>query len=104
MSESLCRLDELVEGVPRRFVVGDVALAVVRLGDSVYAIGDRCSHADVSLSGGEVDSDDLTVECPQHGSTFSLETGEVLSLPATRPVPRYDVVVDGNAVSVEVGP
>jgi 3-phenylpropionate/trans-cinnamate dioxygenase ferredoxin subunit len=98
----LCALDELEPGTARRFDVGALRIAVVRIGDDVYAIGDRCSHADVSLSEGEVLTDEYEIECWKHGSTFDLKTGEPQSLPATKPVPVYDVrVVDGD-VEVEV--
>jgi 3-phenylpropionate/trans-cinnamate dioxygenase ferredoxin subunit len=71
----------------------------VRIGDRVYAIGDTCSHAEISLSEGEVICDTLELECWKHGSAFSLETGEPQTLPATQPVPVYDVaVVDGEIV------
>lgn len=99
----LCALDELDDGGVRRFDIGDRALAVVRLGDAVYALGDRCSHQDVSLSGGEVDDDEATLECPKHGSAFDLETGDALALPATRPVPTYEVAVVDGEVLVTVG-
>lgn len=103
-AERLCALDELADGEARRFDVGDRRLAVVRLGDRVYAIGDRCTHADVSLSDGEVDPGECTLECPKHGSAFSLVTGEALSLPATRPSPVYRVtVVDGDVVLSDEG-
>jgi 3-phenylpropionate/trans-cinnamate dioxygenase ferredoxin subunit len=99
--QRLCPLDELPPGTARRFVVSGRAVAVVRIGDDVYAIGDRCSHANVSLSEGEIHEDDRTVECWKHGSEFSLETGAALTLPATRPVPTYDVrVEDGDIVVV----
>ena len=55
----------------------------------VYAIGDVCSHANVSLSEGEVWCDERELECPKHGSTFSLDTGEPVTLPATQPVPVF---------------
>src|SRR5689334_1927774 len=90
-------LDDLKPGSVRRVVVGDVAVAVVRIEDDVYAIGDVCSHANVSLSEGEVWTDERELECPKHGSTFDLETGEPLTLPATQPVPVYVAeVVDGT--------
>lgn len=92
-------LDELTDGESTRVDIDGRALAVVRLGDQVYVIGDRCSHADVSLSEGEVDADACTIECPKHGSEFDLRSGEPLSLPAVRPVPRYQVaVVDGDVL------
>ena len=91
------RLDEIAEGKPHRIEVDGHVLALVRLGDDVYVIGDRCSHQDISLSEGEVDADERTLECWKHGSAFSLETGEPTSLPATRPVPVYEArVVDGE--------
>ncbi|MFM2071431.1 MAG: hypothetical protein RLZZ623_1694 [Actinomycetota bacterium] len=99
MSTVVCRFDDLVSGSAARFVVGTRAVAVVRIDDRVYAIGDTCSHADVSLSEGEVLCDSLELECWKHGSAFSLETGEPQTLPATQPVPVYVAkVVDGNVV------
>ena len=71
----------------------------MRIGDDVYAIGDTCSHANVSLSEGEVWCDEKEIECWKHGSTFSSLTGEPVTLPATQPVPVYDArVVDGDVV------
>ena len=77
-------------------IVGDLRIAMFRVGDEVYAIGDRCSHAEASLSEGEVW--DLAVECPRHGSEFDLETGRPQSLPATTPVPTYQVEIEDGTV------
>ena len=98
----LCALDELVDGGARRVDVDGRALSVIRIGDDVYVIGDRCSHADVSLSEGEVDVEDCSIECVKHGSFFSLETGEPLSLPALKPVPTFRTTVVGGDVEVEL--
>ncbi|HYX44414.1 MAG TPA: non-heme iron oxygenase ferredoxin subunit [Acidimicrobiales bacterium] len=100
--ERLCRVDDLAPGTARRFDVGRHRIALVRIGDDFYAVGDRCSHADFSLSEGEIWPDELEIECWKHGSTFSLKTGEPQSLPATRPVPVYDVRVEGDDVWVEL--
>lgn len=95
----LCALDDLTDGEASRFEVEGHVLAVVRLGGDVYVIGDTCSHADVSLSEGEVDEGDCTLECPKHGSAFDLTTGAPRSLPAVRSVPRYEAsVVDGDVM------
>jgi 3-phenylpropionate/trans-cinnamate dioxygenase ferredoxin subunit len=96
----LCAVDDLAPGASKRFDLGRHRVALVRIGDSFYAIGDECSHADFSLSDGDVLEDECEIECWKHGSTFSLKTGEPQSLPATRPVPVYDVVVDAGDVSV----
>ena len=87
---AVCAFDDLASGTARKFDVDGMAIAVVRIGDDVYAIGDVCSHANVSLSEGEVFTDEREIECPQHGSTFSLTTGEACTLPATQPVPVFD--------------
>jgi 3-phenylpropionate/trans-cinnamate dioxygenase ferredoxin component len=96
-------LAELEPGTARRIVVGGAPVAVVRIGDDVYAIGDICSHANVSLSEGEVWCDEREIECPKHSSTFSLETGEPRTLPATQPVPVYRTEVDDGSVTIFVG-
>ncbi|MGH9133715.1 MAG: Rieske (2Fe-2S) protein [Ilumatobacteraceae bacterium] len=93
----VCALDELAPGTVRRFEIDGVAVAVVRIDDDVYALGDVCSHANVSLSGGDVWTDERELECPKHGSTFDLATGEPVTLPATQPVPVFEAsVVDGD--------
>ncbi|MDQ6928820.1 MAG: non-heme iron oxygenase ferredoxin subunit [Actinomycetota bacterium] len=98
----LCSRDEVEPGAARRFDVGEHRICLVRIGDDFYAVGDRCSHADFSLAEGEVWPDEREIECWKHGSTFSLETGEPQSLPATRPVPVYAINVEGDDVFVEV--
>ena len=95
----LCRFDELVRSAARRFDVDGHRIAVVRIGDDLYAIGDTCSHAEISLSEGTVWAEECELECWKHGSTFSLRTGEPQTLPATQPVPVYELtVVDGQVL------
>lgn len=101
MSEmKLTTLSALVENVPTRIEVDGKVLAVIRLGERVYAVDDRCSHADYSLSEGEFYEKELEIECPQHGSAFSLLTGEPSSFPATKPVRVYATRVEGDVVWV----
>jgi 3-phenylpropionate/trans-cinnamate dioxygenase ferredoxin subunit len=65
-------------------------------------VGAVCSHAQYYLDEGEVDPELETIECPKHGSTFDLNTGRPKTLPATAPVPVYDVTVEGDDVLIEV--
>ena len=83
-------------------VVDGHKIAVVRLDDDFYAVGDTCTHQNISLSEGEVHADELELECWKHGSSFSLETGEPNSLPATRPVPVFELRRDGDDLWVVV--
>jgi 3-phenylpropionate/trans-cinnamate dioxygenase ferredoxin subunit len=97
---TICRVDEIEPGTARRFDAGPHRIALVRIGDDFYAIGDRCSHADYSLSEGEVLAEEREIECWKHGSTFSLETGQPQTLPATKPVPVFEVEVVQGEVRV----
>lgn len=96
----VCSVGDVAPGTSARFDVAGARLCVVRIGDDWYCVGDECSHEDYSLSDGDVWPDELEVECPKHGSTFSLRTGEPQTLPATRPVPVHAVRVDGDDVLV----
>ena len=78
------------------------AVAVVRTGEQVYAISDLCSHAEVSLSEGEVY--DGTIECWLHGSCFDLRTGAPTNPPATRPIGTFPVRVTDGDVWVAASP
>lgn len=102
MNVRLAALADLPEGKGVRVDALGHRIALFRIGDRVYAIGDLCSHAEASLSEGEVF--DLTVECPRHGSEFDLSTGEAMTLPATRPVPVYDVTIADGAVFADLEP
>lgn len=102
MLERVCSVTDLADGEARRFELGGLAVAVVRIGTDWFAIEDRCSHQDVPLSDGEVLPDTCEIECPKHGSCFSLRTGEVDTLPATKPVAAFVVRIDGADVYVEV--
>jgi 3-phenylpropionate/trans-cinnamate dioxygenase ferredoxin subunit len=93
-------LDKLPRGRGVRVTIGDTRIAMFRIEDDVYAIGDRCSHAEASLAEGELW--DTSVECPRHGSEFDLATGEPHALPATEPVPVYPVSVEDGTVYVEL--
>lgn len=89
-----------IDTLPRdrgiRVTIGEERIAMFRIGNEVFAVGDRCSHAEASLAEGEVFGTE--VECPRHGSEFDLRTGEALSLPATRPVPTYPVSIEEGTV------
>lgn len=98
----LCGRNDLETGQAKRIDLDGHRIAVIRIEDDFYAIGDRCSHADFSLSEGDVYAEDKEVECWKHGSTFSLVTGEPQSLPATTPVPVYKVEVNGDDVMVSL--
>lgn len=87
----LGQLSDFESGVARQVRVEGHVLVVIRIEDDVYVLDDRCSHEDFSLAEGEVDCENLEIECARHGAMFRLKDGEQVSLPATRPVAHYDV-------------
>lgn len=91
----VCALEDLTPGTPALAEIGGRPVAMVRDEDGhVHAVDDTCSHANVSLSEGDVDG--CTIECWLHGSAFDLNTGEPTSLPATEPIAVYAVTVDDD--------
>jgi 3-phenylpropionate/trans-cinnamate dioxygenase ferredoxin subunit len=93
----VCTVDELEVNKAFRVVLDDIPIAVVKdASGTVFAIGDTCTHGDISLSEGFVEDD--TLECWAHGSKFSLRTGKALNLPAFEPVPVFTVDVDAEGV------
>ena len=96
-----CSLAEVpVDGAVRVELGRRSPVAIVRTEEGVFAIRDVCSHADVPLSEGEIDG--TTIECWLHGSRFDLRTGRPTGLPATKPVPVYQTMIDGDDVFVRI--
>lgn len=95
-AEKVCSVSDLTLNQAKKVIVGGVPIAIVldEAGE-VHAIGDTCSHGEISLSEGFVE--DGTLECWAHGSKFELSSGKPLTLPAFEPVPVFVVdVVDGD--------
>lgn len=97
----VARLEDLVDGVVQRLVVGSVRLAVVRDGNAVHAVGDRCTHLGVSLSRGGP-ADGCLITCWLHGSRFDLRTGVPLEPPATAALEVHRVRISPDEDGAEV--
>lgn len=104
MSTRLCALDEVPADAAHRVELDEIDVAVIRVGDEVFAIEDVCSHADFPLSEGEVLSDDggCSIECALHGSRFDLRTGKPSGPPATMPVNVFPVTVADGDVYIDL--
>jgi len=97
----VCSVHDLpAVGALQAQVAGEL-LAIVRdSAGAIHAIDDTCSHANVSLSEGDVE--DGEIECWLHGSRFDLSSGQPTGLPATAPIAVYPVKIDGDDVFVSV--
>ncbi len=91
------------ERMDRKLVVVDEDrhIGLFKLADGYYAVDSWCSHEKASLLIGTVDGHE--VMCPLHGARFDLRTGRHLSMPAVRPVKKYDVKLDGTKILIKVG-
>ena len=88
----------LAEGRPTRVVVDDTPVLLLRAGERIFAIHDRCSHRGCSLSEGEVEGEEIVCAC--HGSRFDLRNGAVRGGPATSAQPSFQVRVEQGRVEV----
>jgi 3-phenylpropionate/trans-cinnamate dioxygenase ferredoxin subunit len=96
----VAKLDEIPDGGIKQVVAHGDVVGLYRVGDSVYAIHDVCTHEETPLSEGEFDTDDMEVECHLHGSRFNVIDGSVRILPATKPVATYPVKIEGDLVLI----
>ncbi|MGH3420733.1 MAG: Rieske (2Fe-2S) protein, partial [Streptosporangiaceae bacterium] len=83
----VARSGQVPEGYVRRFLSGGVELAVARLGGSVYATSNYCTHLDCLLSSGKLVDDGIQCSC--HGSVFDLQSGDPIYPPATMPIKTF---------------
>jgi 3-phenylpropionate/trans-cinnamate dioxygenase ferredoxin subunit len=78
--ESTSRLEADVDGYRVR---------VARVGGTLYAFEDRCTHDDSPFDDAPIE--DCEIICPRHGARFSLQSGEALSPPAYEPLRIFEV-------------
>jgi len=90
--------DELSSGTPKAVVVQDTPVMLLRHGDGLHAIHDRCSHRGCLLSDGKIDGE--VVECVCHGSRFRLEDGSIERGPATQAQPSFEVRENDGRIEV----
>jgi nitrite reductase/ring-hydroxylating ferredoxin subunit/uncharacterized membrane protein len=91
---------ELADGEPRAAVAGDTPVLLVRHGDGIHAIHNRCSHRGCLLSEGELEGHVVTCAC--HGSQFDVRDGSVLRGPATAEQPAFDARDRDGTVEVRL--
>jgi nitrite reductase/ring-hydroxylating ferredoxin subunit len=89
---------ELSIGTPKAVVVADTPVMLLRHGDGLHAIHDRCSHRGCSLADGKIDGE--VVECACHGSRFRLDDGSVQRGPATQSQPSFETRESDGRIQV----
>jgi nitrite reductase/ring-hydroxylating ferredoxin subunit/uncharacterized membrane protein len=102
--QDLGAFDDLPEATPAKRTVDGVDLLVVRRGQHVDVLANKCSHLSGPLSDGEftVESGQGCIVCPWHGSTFRLSDGVPVHGPATSPQNRFDARVTNGRVQARL--
>ncbi|MVZ99311.1 Rieske 2Fe-2S domain-containing protein [Actinomadura sp. LD22] len=99
----LCAAEDLPDGWPVQRRLGYISLFVLREGDEINVLTDRCSHLAGPLHQGRVTTDDnaeTCIVCPWHGSTFRVRDGSVVHGPATARQPHFETRVTDGVVQV----
>ena len=94
------RVDDVPPGHAARVEIDGTPVAIFNVEGEMFCLDDTCSHAEASLSDGDLDIPRCAIECPLHGSAFDLRTGEPLSLPAVEPVRVHGVDTEGGVIRV----
>lgn len=76
-------------------------ICLARVEGRVFALQDRCPHADFPLSDGSLEGG-FQLECALHGAVFDLRDGSVQAPPAEQPAKTYGVKIEHGAIWVEV--
>jgi nitrite reductase/ring-hydroxylating ferredoxin subunit len=95
----VARLEDLAAGQPQLVTVNGTRVALVRVGDTVYACGDTCPHSGGPLSEGRLRG--MRLVCPFHGWMYDVRTGECVIPGRGARVPIYPVRVEAGEVWVE---
>ncbi len=92
--------DALSDGQAVSAAAGGTTVLLVRSGQTIHAIADRCSHADQELACGIVRHG--WIACPAHGARFDLASGDPLNPPASQPIATYRVRIADGMIEVEI--
>ena len=76
-----------------------VAVLLVRQGDEVHAVANRCPHMGCPLEAGRLAGGVIT--CPCHDWSFHVRTGEMVAAPEVR-LDTFAVKVEGDDVYVRL--
>lgn len=93
-------LSELGDKATTSVTVGGARIVLCQSDGQLFAIEDRCSHADEPLACGRIRNG--WIACPAHGGRFDLATGEAVGPPATEPIRTYPVHVVCGLIEVAV--
>jgi 3-phenylpropionate/trans-cinnamate dioxygenase ferredoxin subunit len=89
----------LPEGVMTVVFPFGVPVMLVRRGQDIYAVSNKCAHMGCPLSRGSLGG--FIVECPCHEWTFDVRTGQFITAPEIR-VPTYECKAENSKIYVKI--
>lgn len=97
-------VQELPEGEPVARQLGQVPVFLLRDGEHVRGLVDRCSHLSAPLHEGKLvgAGADLCIVCPWHGSQFRVSDGVVVHGPATADQPRLEIRISEDQIEARI--
>lgn len=93
-----CKLEDVPPGGKKALKIDNTWVLVCNTKDGLFAVSGICSHQAKPLFNGRVRNCKIT--CPVHGARFDLATGAALDLPATQPIPVYELRVIDDWIEV----
>jgi nitrite reductase/ring-hydroxylating ferredoxin subunit len=93
-------VDQIKNGELKVFDVNGESIILINLNGQFYAYKNQCSHMELELTDAEIEGEILT--CPWHGAQFDIKTGEVVRLPASEPLEKYEIKVEGGKIFIKI--
>jgi len=78
--------------------VGDKPIAIYNVDGEIFATDNLCTHAFAMLTDGILE--DGVVECPLHGGSYKVKTGEGLGPPVPCDLKTYPIRLVGDDIEV----
>ncbi|MFN3134185.1 MAG: Rieske (2Fe-2S) protein [Candidatus Kryptonium sp.] len=96
----IASVDEIKSGELKVFEVNGESIILINLNGEFFAYKNQCSHMELELSDAEITGEILT--CPWHGAQFNIRTGDVVRLPASEPLERYEVKIQDGKIFIKI--
>jgi nitrite reductase/ring-hydroxylating ferredoxin subunit len=94
---TVARIEDVEPGTVTTVWVGEIAVALARVGDDVYAVQHACRHMEGPLGHGRLEG--CVLSCPWHGWQYDVRTGENEFDRAIR-LDTYEVRVEDGDIRV----
>lgn len=96
----IANVSDIKDGELKVFEVNDESIILIKLGGEFFAYKNQCSHMELELNDAEIEGETLT--CPWHGAQFNIRTGDVVRLPASGPLEKYEVKIQDGKIFVKI--